>query len=66
MNTTLFDAAVAGDFRDASSNSVMGGLLRWLSYRDTVAELSNLTPTQLSELGVKGDVDAHAWRLASR
>lgn len=66
MNTAMFDAAVAGDFRDASSTSVMGGLFRWLSYRDTVAELNALTPSQLSELGVKGDVDAHAWRLANR
>lgn len=39
---------------------------RWLSYRDTVTELLSLTPSQLDALGVRGDVEAHAWRLTQR
>ena len=63
MKTPSFDVAGATTL---AASGPLDGLRRWLSYRDTVSEMLNLHPNQLAELGVRGDVEAHAWRLANR
>ncbi len=43
-------------------SSLLASLSRWLHYRDTVRQLSDLSDRELRDLGIhRGDIHAAAW-----
>lgn len=54
----------------STSTTIFGRMVRayraWRDYQDTVRQLGQLTPRQLADIGVDGDVEAFARGLVEK
>lgn len=66
MHTDTLTTPIARGSADAGFFGFIGGIRRWLTYRETVGELRKLSPRQLRDIGVEADVEEFAWKLANR